>query len=149
MEVFIGIVTACIPALRPGYKVVSAGIKSYLSHRLSRRSNDPSLGDSRNPSELPANPKANAQHITHPQASYDPALGAATQAISAEADRAQEYGAGEEGFAMRYLPGDIKTADQGIKKTTTIDVSGRSAQGSQGSLELGDVERGLGNRDFF
>ena len=69
--------------------------------------------------------------------------------MSAEADRAQEYGAGEEGFAMRYLPGDIKTADQGIKKTTTIDVNGRSAQGSQGSLELGDVERGLGNRDFF
>lgn len=76
-------------------------------------------------------------------------MGAAAQAISAEADRAQEYGAGEEGFAMNYLLGDMKTADQGIKKTTAIDVSGMSAQGSQGSLELGDVERGLGNRDFF
>lgn len=69
--------------------------------------------------------------------------------MSAEADRAREYGAGEEGFAMNYLPGDMKTADQGIKKTTRIEVGGRSADGSQRSLDLGDVERGFGNRDFL
>lgn len=134
---------------RPGYKTVSAGIKSYLSHRPSRRSSDPALVVPGNPSGPPANRKANAQHIARPKVSYDPALGAAAQAVSAEADRAQEYGAGEDGFAMNYLPGDMKTADQGIKKTTTIDVAGSSAQGSQGSLGLGDLERGLGNRDFF
>ena len=137
-EVCIGIVAACIPALRPGYKTVYAGIKSYISHRSSRKS-----------SVLVDSPEANARHIARPQASYDPALGADAQAVSAEADRAREYGAGEEGFAMNYLPEDMKTADQGIKKTTRIDVSGRSAQGSQGSLELGDVERTLSNRDFL
>lgn len=146
-EVCIGIVTACIPALRPGYKTVTAGIKSYLSHRSSRKNSV--LVDSSEPSRTHADQEANAQRVARALAPHDPALGAAAQAISAEADRAQEYGAGEEGFAMNYLPGDMKTADQGIKKTTVIDVSGMSAQGSQGSLELGDVERGLGNRDFF
>ena len=76
-------------------------------------------------------------------------MGAAAQAVSAEADRAQEYGAGEDGFAMNYLPGDRKTADQGVKKMTGTNISGRSADGSQRSLELGDVERGFGNRDFL
>ena len=146
-EVCIGIVAACIPALRPGYKTVYAGIKSYLSHRSSRKSSV--LVDSPDPSTNPADPEANVRHIAHPQASRGAALGAAAQAVSAEADRAQKYGAGEEGFAMNYLPGDLKTADQGIKKTTRIDVFGKNAQGSQGSLELGDVERRLGNRDFL
>ena len=36
--------------------------------------------------------------------------------MSAEADRAREYGVGEDGFAMNYLPGDMKTAEKGIKK---------------------------------
>ena len=146
-EVCIGIVAACIPALRPGYKTVYAGIKSYISHRSSRKSSV--LVDSLDPSANPADPEANARHIARPQASYGAALGAAAQAVSAEADRAHEYGAGEEGFAMNYLPEDMKTADQGIKKTTRIDVFGKSAQGSQGSLELGDIERRLGNRDFL
>ena len=149
-EVCIGIVAACIPALRPGYKTVSAGIRSYLSHRSSRKSSDFALVESPDPSRTPANRKANAQHIARPRAAYDPALGAAAHAVSAEADRAREYGAGEDGFAMNYLPGDMKTADQGIKKTTRIDVAGRSADASQRSLDLGDVERGgFGNRDFL
>lgn len=147
MEVFIGIVTACIPALRPGYKTVSAGIKSYLSHRSSRKNSV--LVDSAEPYQEHPDQEANAPRAARAQAPHDAALGAAAQAVSAEADRAQEYGVGEEGFAMNYLPGDMKTTHQGIKKTTTIDVSGRSAQGSQGSLGLGDLERGLGNRDFF
>ena len=147
MEVCIGIVTACIPALSPGYKTVSAGIKSYLSHRSSRKNSV--LVDSSEPSRKHAGQEANTQRVAHAISPHDPALVAAAQAVSEETDRAQEYGAGEEGFAMNYLPGDMKTADQGIKKTTTIDVSGRSAHGSQGSLGLGDLERGLGNRDFF
>ena len=76
-------------------------------------------------------------------------MGAAAQAVSVEADRAQEYGAGEDGFAMNHLPGDIKTTNQGIMKTTRIEVAGRSADESQRSLDLGDVERGFGNRDFL
>ena len=147
MEVFIGIVAACIPALRPGYKTIAAGVKSYLSHRSSRKNSV--LVESPEPSRNHADQEANAQRVAHAISPHDPALAAAAQAVSEETDRAQEYGAGEEGFAMKYLPGDMKTADRGIKKTTTIDVSGRSAQGSQGSLGLGDVERGLGNRDFF
>ena len=54
-----------------------------------------------------------------------------------------------DGFAMKSLPGDMKPANQGIKKTTRIDVAGTSAGGSQRSLDLGDVERGYGNRDFL
>lgn len=50
---------------------------------------------------------------------------------------------------MNYLPGGLKTANQGIKKTTRIDVAGGNADGSQKSLDLGDVERGFGNRDFL
>ena len=72
--------------------------------------------------------------------------------MSAEADLASEYGVGEDGFAMNYLPGDMKTAEKGIKKFAKItnDSSGRSANGSQRSLDLGDVERGgFGNRDFL
>lgn len=145
-EVCMGIVAACIPALRPGYRIVTAGISSYLSHRTPRKSSDFALVDSSHPSHPPANREANAQHITSPQASYDPALGAAAQAVSVEADRAQEYGAGVDGFAMNSLPGDMKPADQGIKKTTRL---GTSADGSQRSLDLGDVERGFGNRDFL
>ena len=148
-EVCIGIVAACIPALRPGYRTVSAGISSYLSHRPLRKSSDFALVDSHHPSHPPANREANAQHVAAPQASYDAALGAAVQAVSAEADRAQEYGAGVDGFEMKALPGDIKPTDQGIKKTTRIDVAGTSANESQRSLELGDIERGFGNRDFL
>lgn len=149
-EVCIGIIAACIPALRPGYKTVSVGIISYLSHRNSGKSSDVALvGPGNTSQQTPADQKPSSRHVAHPQASYDPAFGAAAQAVSAEADRAREYGAGEEGFAMNYLPGDMKTADQGIKKTTRIEVGGRSADGSQRSLDLGDVERGFGNRDFL
>ena len=147
METFIGIVAACIPALRPGYKTVAAGIKTYLSHRSSRKNSV--LIDSSEPSRKHADQEPNAPRVARALAPHDPALAAAAQAVSAETNHAQNYGAGEEGFAMNYLPGDMKTTDQGIKKTTSIDVAGRSAHGSQGSLGLGDVERGLENRDFF
>ena len=148
-EVCIGIVAACIPALRPGYRTVSAGISSYLSHRSLRKDSDFALVDSRYPSHPPANREANAQHVAASQASYDPALAAAAQAVSAEADRAQEHGAGVDGFAMKSLPGDMRPTGQGIRKTTRIDIARTSADGSQRSLELGDVERSFGNRDFL
>ena len=143
-EVCIGIVAACIPALRPGYRTVSAAISSYLSHRPLRKSSDFALVGSHHPSRPPAYREANAQHIAAPQASYDPALG-----VAAQADHGPEYGAGVDAFAMKTLPGHIKPTDQGIKKTTRIDVDGTSADASRTSLELGDVERGFGNRDFL
>ncbi len=129
-EVCIGITAACIPALRPGYRTVSAGITSYISRRSSHGTSDVGLVKGRNPS--------------------DAAKADAAQAASSEADRAKRYGVGEDGFAMNCLPGDKKTADEGIKKTTRIDVEGTSASrnGSQRSLELGDVEKGYGSKDF-
>lgn len=135
-EVCIGIVAACIPALRPGYQLVSTSIATYMSHRSLRMSSDPILGDK------------NKTPQARPGQSRDPALLATAGAISTEADRAKEYGSGEEGFAMRASPGDKQTADQGIKKTTRIDI-GTSTRESQGSLDLGDPERGLGNRIFL
>jgi len=119
-EVCIGITTACIPALRPGYKTVSAGITSYLSHRSSGQTSDIALVNFGKPSQTPADQKMNArsthdqEHLakqsTHPRTSYGPAIGAAAQA-----DRAKAYGAGEDGFATSYLLGDKKTVNQGIK----------------------------------
>ena len=94
-----------------------------------------------------------ARHINirQPQASDDPALRNAAQAASTEAVRAKEFGAGEEGFAMRDLPGEMKTGPgPGIRKTTRIDVDGMSTnRHSQRDLELGNVDRRLGNRDFL
>ncbi len=157
-EVCIGIIAACIPALRPGYKTVSAGIASYLSHRSSRRTSGSALVNTRNPSEALADQKPNAhsthdqaylaKQIAHPRASFDTAFGAAAQAASAEADRAKAYGAGEDGFAMNHLPGDKETGNQGIKKFTRIGVGGTTADGTRESLDLGDSGRGFGNREF-
>ena len=90
-----------------------------------------------------------ASTITHPQATYDPAIGAAKQELRTQADRAKEFGEGQEGFAMRSLPGDKQPAHEGIKKTTRIEIGKSGGGGSQGSLDLGDVERGLGHRDFL
>ena len=125
-EVCIGVITASIPALRPGYKTLSASISSYRSRRTLRKTSDGALVST----------------------GKDHKFQAAVQAASAEADRAEAYGAGEDGFAMNYLPGDKKTTKQGIKKTTTIDIAGTTAGGSERSLELGNMGRGLRNRDF-
>ena len=69
--------------------------------------------------------------------------------MSDEADRAKVFGAGEEGFAMKSLPGDIKTANEGIQKNRDVNVAGTSSNASQGTLGLGDVEQGLGHRGFL
>ena len=146
-ELCIGITCACIPALRPGYESVVKLLSTYRSRRSSRKSQT-ALHDPENPSE---NPKGQTSNAT----------AAAAQTISVEVDRAQKFEGGEEEFPLKHLPGDLKTADEGLKKvaqqgitkTTDIDVSGLSAKGSQGSrssLELGDVERNNPrNTDFF
>lgn len=131
-EVCIGISTASIPALRPGYKALTSGINSYLSHRSFRKSTSGALVDQDNDSSKPG---AFLGKIFHPQgASHKSALEAAAYTVSVEAGRAQAYGAGEEGFAMQNLPGDKATMTQGIQKTTTIDIDDTSAPGSQRSL---------------
>lgn len=141
-EVCIGVVAACIPALRPGYKTISAGITTYLSHRSSGKNSTSAPVNNGNPPSTTQGQKSTAQ------LKHDQAFGAAARSVSIEADRAQAYGAGEDDFAMNYLPGDKKTATQGIKKTTRIDVGATGRNGSPRSLDLGDVEGGLGNRDF-
>ena len=148
-EFCIGIVAACIPALRPAYRMLSAGISAYFSRRSLRDNSDFALVEPSDRRRTSVDRKSEAQQITHPQASYDPALGAAKQAVSVEADRAEHVGAGVEGFPMKALPGDKRTADQGIKKTTRIEIDDRSENGDPRNLELGDVERGFRNRDFL
>lgn len=149
-EVCVGIVAACIPALRPGYKLVSTGIAAYMSHRSLCRSSGPVPDDKNKTPQTRSEQGLTAQKCAHPHPHplRDPALLATAGAISTKADRAKEYGSGEEGFAMRSLPGDKQTANQGIKKTTRIDIGTRTGE-SQGSLDLGDLERGLGNRNFL
>lgn len=135
-EVCIGITAACIPALRPGYKTVTSSIASYRAHRFSRKASDVALVHTGIPLE------AIGKQAPTPRS-------AAAQAASTEADRANTYGAGDESFAMNHLPGDKQTANQGTKKTTEMDISGAWPHGSQRSLELGDAEKGLGNREFL
>ncbi|KAL8760598.1 MAG: hypothetical protein Q9184_003230 [Pyrenodesmia sp. 2 TL-2023] len=137
-EVCIGISTACIPPLRPGYKALRAGINSYMSHRSSRKSSSGALVDQESPSK-PASVFGKIFHWR--QASHEPAIEAAANAISVEAGRAQAYGAGEDGFAMQNLPGDKKPMTRGIKKTTTIDIENQSVRGSQRSLSPPDDNR--------
>lgn len=143
-EVCVGIVAACIPTLRPAYRVISSAVSSYLSHRSFRKSSDEALVEPGNPSK--ATSCFAKQHFDRGQASQDPALEAAAHTASVEADRAQAYGIGEDGFAMKNLPGDKKTTN-GIQKTTKIDIEDRSAPGSQRSF-FSDMESGERNRYF-
>lgn len=148
-EVCIGIVAACIPTLRPAYRMVSAGVSAYFSRRSSRQNSGFTLVEPRKTRRTSIDQKSEAKQITYPQASYNAAFGAAAQAVSAEAGRAEEFGVGEEGFPMKSLSGDKRTADQGIKKTTRIEIDRKSENMGQRSLEVGDVERGFRNRDFL
>ena len=136
-EVSLGIIAACVPALRPAYKTLSASIASY---RSTRKASDATLvapTDNYNSSKM--------QRRQQPVNAYS----AAARAASDQAHRAEEYGVGDEGLAMNFLPGDKKFVNPGIKKTTEIDVSGTSAHGSQSSWEFGDLERRSSrNKDF-
>lgn len=62
---------------------------------------------------------------------HTPGLKAAAGATSIEADRAKAYGAGEDQFALKSLPGEQETSNQGIKKITTVEFSKSSAARSQ------------------
>ena len=146
-EVGIGVTAACIPALRPGYRTVVASLASYRSKRSSRKTSQNILNDLENPSGTS-------------QEQGDSAYAAAAETFSAEADLAQAYGAGEDNFPMKSLPGDKKTADEGLKKvaqkgirkTTDIGISGYTPEKSRErreSLDLGDEERSLRNIDYF
>ncbi|CAL8582304.1 hypothetical protein XPA_007971 [Xanthoria parietina] len=126
-EVSIGIIAASIPPLRPAYKLLTSGMKTYLSNRSFRKSSSGALED-------PSKP-ASAFARIFPWRSDDSAMEAAAHTVSVEAGRAQAYGEGEEGFAMQNLPGD-----RGIQKTTRIDVENMNAQGGPGN-EQGEKGR--------
>ncbi|KAL8638505.1 MAG: hypothetical protein Q9228_004349, partial [Teloschistes exilis] len=120
-EVTIGIVAASIPPLRPAYIKTTSFFKSYLSRVSTQRSTTfahisegkPSKGNY--DKEPVAQPQANsAYQITGP-------FEAASHNASAEIDRTRDFGIGEEGLAMKSLPGDQSTMDSGIKE----DHSGR------------------------
>ena len=146
-EVGIGVTAACIPALRPGYRTVVASLASYRSNRSSRKTSHNIPNDLENP--------AATSHVQ----GYN-AYAAAAETFSAEADHAQVYAAGEDSLPMKRLPGDKKTADEGLKKVarqgiskrTDIGVSGSAAEWSQerrDSLDLGHETRSLRNIDYF
>ncbi|KAL8668836.1 MAG: hypothetical protein Q9168_006550 [Polycauliona sp. 1 TL-2023] len=144
-EVSLGIIAACIPPLRPGYKAMTSGINSYLSHRSSRKSSSGTLVDTEKSSE----PTSVFAKIFHGgQASHESGVEAAAHAVDVEANRAQVHGAGDDDFAMQNLPGDKKTRSLGIQKTTTIDIEDRSASGSRRDLSA-DEGKGEKTRDFI
>ncbi|KAI4263404.1 MAG: hypothetical protein L6R42_001453 [Xanthoria sp. 1 TBL-2021] len=143
-EVFIGIVAACIPPLRPGYRVLTSGIKTYLSNRSFRKSSSGDLVDSENLSK-PASAFAKIFH--HRQGSHESALEAAAYTVSVEARRAQAYGADEDGFAMQNLPGDKKPRTPGVQKTTRIDNEDKAPPDIQSTLSTEDGNGGR-DRDF-
>lgn len=132
-EVCIGIVAASIPPLRPGYRTFSTSLHSYFSRRATRKTSK--FGGTKLNNHLDAH--SDKQPIAqHKVAISEPTpLRMAAHAVSVEADRALRFGAGEEGFAMKSLPGDKRTADQGIKKTTQVDVDS-SSQGSLGGMDF-------------
>ncbi|KAL8993861.1 MAG: hypothetical protein Q9169_006032 [Polycauliona sp. 2 TL-2023] len=137
-EVSVGIVAASIPALRPGWRVLSTGINTYLSRRSSRNTG-------RDTDEASF---VKPIHGSEGQTSHDAALEAATHTVSAEAHHAQVYGAGEGGFAMRNLPGDTGTATRGIRKTTTIEVEGGRSRSGERGFALDDMGSGARSKDF-
>ncbi|KAL8989785.1 MAG: hypothetical protein Q9169_008280 [Polycauliona sp. 2 TL-2023] len=134
-EVSIGIVAASIPPLRPAYRIVTTGMKTYLSNRSFRKSSSGALEESGHPSSKPA---SSTLAKLFRRGSNDSAMEAAAHTVSVEAGRAQAYGEGEEGFAMQNLPGD-----QGIQKTTRIDIENMNAQDSRsGQRGHEDGEKG-------
>ena len=143
-EVCIGIIAACIPALRPGYRTVSAGMSSYLSRRASRKASTFALPDSENRMDPHSDRRPIAPKEAKALQQFTSPLEAATHAVSVEADSAKHYGAGDESFPMKSLPGDKRTVEQGIKKTTQIEIDIES----QKSLALEDTQKREGGRNF-
>lgn len=122
LEVCIGVITASIPALRPGYKAVSAIVRSYLSRRSSGNYSTFGLTKAGNPLYARSDEGPIAQYSANSAKQPSGPREAARHAASAEIDQAMQYGAGEEHFAMNSLPWDKSTMKHDIKKTTRVDV---------------------------
>ena len=145
LEVCIGVITASIPALRPGYKTMSASLRSYLSRRASGNYSTFGLNKAGKPLYAHSDEGPIAQYSAN---SADKSTGpreAARHAASVEIDQAMQYGAGEENFAMNSLPGDKSTMDHGIKKTTRVDVD---IEG-QRSQERDDIDARIRGGRYF
>ncbi|KAI9666553.1 MAG: hypothetical protein M1821_004489 [Bathelium mastoideum] len=154
-EVNIGIIAACIPALRPGYRAVTTAVRSYASMRSSNRHTSASHKRFHGPSD--SDPTVDAKYVdgyedklhlakelVMPGVQPDEgAMNFARHEASVEADRARAYGGGDEGFAMGGLKGDLGTVEQGIKKTTWFDVDRGS---STTHIERNHSESGLGSQ---
>ena len=67
-----------------------------------------------------------------------------TAAAKEEEGKAEVYGAGAEGFGMKSLVGDRGTVQNGIMKTTKMEVDGARSDGSsrQESMSSRDLESG-------
>ena len=124
--------------------MVSASLKSYLSSRGSRKTSMFTFGTNGDGSDPHSDqyPFAGAKASAHKHSGSP--RSAAAHAASAETERAQKIGAGDEGFAMHSIRGDKNTANHGIKKTIHIDVNHES----QGSLGLGNSEASEGQKSF-
>lgn len=162
-----GITAASIPALRPGYRVVSTYISTYYSlHYGSGISSKPS--GQRKPSDESddtlvargAQPGRRtedleeqadlAQKLTHPGrvVPYDSAAHGAAHMASVQVDRAAEIGTGVEGFPMREMKGDVGTMEQGIKKTMWFGTESEPEESQTRSFGAGDLERGENGKRF-
>ena len=141
LEVCIGVITASIPALRPGYRTISASLRSYLSRRSSRKYSTFGLSVAGDPSYAHSDGGPIAQYSTE---SAKPGE-AARRAASAEIDQAMRYGDGEENFAMHSLPGDKSIMEHDIKKTTRVDVDIER----QSSPGLDDIDARIRGGRYF
>ena len=67
-----------------------------------------------------------------------------TAAAKEEEGKAEVYGSGAEGFRMKSLVGDRGTVENGIMKTTKMEVDGTRSDrsSSQESMSSRDLERG-------
>ncbi|KAF2233432.1 hypothetical protein EV356DRAFT_568080 [Viridothelium virens] len=165
-EVTVGITAACIPAMRPGYRVVSTSLQNYYSLLSSsggkgssssanrRKASDDTLV---NPSDKEEKAQL-ARELTRPGqvVDRDVAMRAAVHTASVEADRAVTEGGAvggvgvDEELPTRGLRGDVGNGsggqEQGIKKTMWF---GTECEGSgDRSPKVGDLERGEGVRGF-
>ena len=137
-EVSVGIVAASIPALRPGWRVISSSIHTYLSHR--------SFGHTNRETDQASFIKQD--HGKNRQTSHGVAREAAGHTAAVQAHEAQVHGAGEAGFAMKNLPGDTETTTRGIRKTARIDVEDGRSRSSERSTASDDRRSGTRNKYF-
>lgn len=143
-EVTIGIIAACVPTLRPGYRIVVSNINTFVSRRSSRKPSTNTFNEfgpsSKSASSLPALPFS--KHLLNrPEQSYDPTLDNAARVNLVEEGRAQRYVDVEDGFAMQFLPSDQKNHRGGIQRTT-IKMNDHNVADSQRSLNAEKVQRG-------